>query len=131
MKFMLLVYTDPTIMGAVPAAQYDTMMKGCIEKADGMRREGSLLDAQQLEDPSTARTIRVRNGKTTAMDGPFAEAKEVLGGFNLIEAESMEEAMRIASEFPWVQTGAIEIRPVRDIGAVAERLGTSWNAATA
>jgi hypothetical protein len=61
----------------------------------------------------------------TATDGPFAEAKEVLGGFNLIEAENMEEAVRIAAEFPWVRTGCVEVRPVQDIGAVRQRVGGS------
>lgn len=126
-KFLLLVYNDSSLLDALPAEQFDTMMKGCIEKADDMRRTGRLLDAQQLEPPATARTVRFRNGRMTAVDGPFAEAKEVLGGFNLIEAEDMDEAMRIATEFPWIQTGSIEIRPVRDIGAVAERVGASWS----
>ncbi|HEV2643655.1 MAG TPA: YciI family protein, partial [Candidatus Elarobacter sp.] len=78
--------------------------------------------AQQLEDVSTARTIRRRNGRHVTTDGPFAETKEVLGGFNLIEAESMEEAVRMAADFPWTQTGSIEVRPVRDIGMVRERV---------
>lgn len=130
-KFLLLVYNDASLLDALPAGQFDTMMKGCIEKADDMRRVGTLLDAQQLEPPSTARTMRVRNGRMTAVDGPFAEAKEVLGGFNLIEAEDMDEAMRIAAEFPWTQVGSIEIRPVRDIGAVAQRVGASWSGSAA
>jgi hypothetical protein len=63
------------------------------------------------------------------VDGPFAEAKEVLAGFNLIEAENMEEAVRMAEEFPWVSTGCIEVRAVRDIGAVRRRVGAAEAAA--
>jgi len=57
------------------------------------------------------------------VDGPFAETKEVLAGFNLVEADSMEHAVRLAQEFPWTQYGCIEVRPVRDVGAVRERVG--------
>ncbi len=66
----------------------------------------------------------MRNGRQTTHDGPFAEAKEVLGGFNLIEAENMDEALRIAETFPWSQTGCVEVRPVEDIEAVRERVNT-------
>jgi hypothetical protein len=59
--------------------------------------------------------VRIRNGRQTTLDGPFAETKEVLGGFNLIEADNIDEAVRMAAEFPWAQTGTIEVRPVRDI----------------
>jgi hypothetical protein len=61
----------------------------------------------------------------TTVDGPYAEAKEVLGGFNLIEAENMEEAVRMAAEFPWVRTGCVEVRPVRDIETVRQRVNRS------
>jgi hypothetical protein len=122
-KFLLLVYNDPTLLDALPEPQFNTMMKGCLEKADALQREGRLLDFQQLEDPGTARSVRIRNGRTTTLDGPFAEAKEVLGGFNLIEAESMEEAVRMAEELPWASTGCIEVRPVRDVDVVRQRVG--------
>jgi hypothetical protein len=76
-----------------------------------------------LESPKTAKSFRIRNGRKTTFDGPFAETKEVLGGFNLIDAEDMDEALKIAAEFPWAATGCIEVRPVRDIDAVRERVG--------
>jgi len=69
--------------------------------------------------------VRIRNGKTKVTDGPFSEAKEVLGGFNLIEARDMDEAIQIAAEFPWAQTGCVEVRPVRDIEAVRRRVHAS------
>jgi hypothetical protein len=75
-----------------------------------------------LEDVSTAKSVRIRNGRQTTLDGPFAETKEVLGGFNLIEAENIDEAVRMAAEFPWAQTGTIEVRPVRDIETVRQRV---------
>ena len=123
MKFMLLVYNDSSLLDQMPARQFDSEMRDCLSHADELRERGRLLDSQQLEAPSTARTVRIRNGRQMIVDGPYAEAKEVLGGFNLIEADSMEEAVRMAAEFPWVRTGSIEVRPVRDIQMVRERVG--------
>ena len=123
MQFLLLVYTDSELMEALPSGQYDTMMKGCLEKADVLERSGKLLSYSQLEDANTARSVRIRNGKTRVSDGPFAETKELLGGFNLVEADSLEEAIAMAAELPWAQTGCIEVRPVRDIGLVRKRVG--------
>ena len=67
--------------------------------------------------------MRIRNGRTRVVDGPFAETKEMLGGFNLIEAADIDEAVRIAGEFPWTETGSVEVRPVRDFDAVRRRVG--------
>jgi hypothetical protein len=83
-----------------------------------------------LDDVKTAKSVRIRNGRTTTVDGPFAEAKEMLGGFNLIEARDIDEAVRIAAEFPWARTGCVEVRPVQDIGAVRRRVGDAGAAAT-
>ena len=127
MKYMLLVYNDPALLSAMPQSQFDTEMRGCIEHAHELRVEGKLLESQQLEDVKTAKTVRMRNGRVTTVDGPFAEAKEVLGGFNIIEADNIDEACRIAMEFPWIRTGSIEIRPVRDIGAVSKRVKANVN----
>lgn len=125
MKFMLLIYNDPTLLDAMPKSEFDSDMRHCLENADELRSQGSLLDSQMLEHPASAKSLRIRNGKRMLRDGPFAEAKEVLGGFNLIEAEDMEEAVRIADEFPWAKTGCVEIRPVKDIAAVRRSVTTS------
>ncbi|HWA59545.1 MAG TPA: YciI family protein [Gemmatimonadales bacterium] len=122
MKFIALVYIDPTLMSALPAGEEDAWMRDCLSKADTLKENGALLASQILEDAATAKSIRVRAGRTVITDGPFAEAKEVLGGFNLIEAETMEEALGIARSFPWAATGCIEVRPVRDIEAVRRRV---------
>jgi hypothetical protein len=125
MKFMVLIYTDDALIAEMPSEQFDATMRGCIEHVDDLRTEGRLLDTQQLESPSTAKSLRTRKGRLTITDGPFTESKEMLAGFNLIEAENMEEAVKIASEFPWTTTGCIEVRPVRDIGAVRKRVGAA------
>lgn len=123
MQFLMLIYTDDKLMDALPDGEFDTRMRGCLTHADALRDDGHLLASQQLEPAATARSMRVRNGRTTIVDGPFAETKEMLAGFNLIEAADMDEAMRIAAEFPWAQTGCIEVRPVRDMDAVRRRVG--------
>ncbi|MBV9108263.1 MAG: YciI family protein [Gemmatimonadetes bacterium] len=123
MKFIVLIYNDPDLLGAVPQPQADSMMRGCLAHADELKRDGRLIESRMLVDPSQAKSIRVRNGKATTLDGPFAEAKEVLGGFNLIEAEDMDEALDIASHFPWAQPGCVEVRALEDIDAVRRRVG--------
>jgi hypothetical protein len=123
MQFIALIYNDPTLLDALPEGEADTMMRGCIAHADELKREGRLLQSRMLTDASTARSIRVRNGRMTLHAGPFAEAKEVLGGFNLIEAADLDEAVRIASDFPWASTGCVEVRAVEDFDAVRQRVG--------
>ena len=123
MQFLLLVYTDTEMLEALPEGRFDTMMRECLGHADELVGEGTLLGFQQLEEPATAKSVRIRAGRTSVVDGPFAETKEILGGFNLIEADSMEEAVRIAAEFPWAKVGCIEVRPVRDIAKVRARVG--------
>ena len=129
MQFMLLIYNDSSLLGALPAGEADEMMRGCLAHADELRQEGRLLESQMLEGADQAKSVRIRHGRSIATDGPFAEAKEVLGGFNLIEARDMEEAIRIAEQFPWARTGCVEVRPVRDIGAVRQRVNGSGSPA--
>jgi hypothetical protein len=122
-KYLLLIYIDDAMLDALPPGQFDSMMRNCISHADELQSDGCLIESQQLEAVSTAKSIRNRGGRLTITDGPFAEAKEVLGGFNLIEAENMDEAVRIAESFPWSKIGCVEVRPVRDMGAVRQRVG--------
>lgn len=131
MQYLLLVYTDATMLDALPEGRFDSMMRECLAHADEMVGEGTLLGFQQLEPPATAKSVRIRAGRTSVVDGPFAETKEILGGFNLIEADSMEEAVRIAGEFPWAKVGCIEVRPVRDVAKVRERVGANAAPASA
>lgn len=123
MEYLLLVYTDTELHEALPEAEYNTRMRGCLQHADALREQGKLKDFRQLETPATARAVRIRGGKTTVLDGPFAETKEILAGFNLIEADSLEEAVEIATHIPWAQTGCIEVRPVRDSDKVRRAVG--------
>ncbi len=123
MQFLLLIYIDPDLLQALPAAEYDTLMRGCLRHADELQRQGTLLLAQQLQPPAAARTLRTRERQARVTDGPFAETKEILAGFNLIEARDHDEAMRIAHEFPWSRYGSIEVRPLHDMEAERARVG--------
>jgi hypothetical protein len=123
MKYLMMVYVDEALLEALPAGEFDTMMRGCFAHADELRHGGYIVDSQQLEAPATAKSVRVRDQRTTVVDGPFAETKEYLGGFNVIEAESLDEAVRVAAEFPWSRVGCIEVRPIRDMDAVRRRVG--------
>ena len=123
MQFLTLIYIDPERLAELPAEEYDRLMRGCFEKADALRDAGSLHASQQLQDPGSARTLRVRDGVSRITDGPFAETREFLAGFNLVEAADIEAAMEIARAFPWSQFGSIEVRPVRDMQAVRVQVG--------
>ena len=128
MKYLLLIYNEQPLLDALPAGAEDAMMRDCLAHADELRTTGRLLDSQMLEDASTATAVRIRNGRLTTTDGPFAETKEQLGGFNLIEAPNLDEAIRMAAEFPWARTGCVEVRPIRDIAGVRERVGAAAGA---
>ena len=122
MQYLLLIYNDDELLEALPEGEFDRRMNACFVHADELKADGKLLGSQQLESSRKARSVRIRNGKAQVLDGPFAETKEVLCGYNIIEADSMEEAVRIASEFPWANTGCIEVRPIRDMDAVRARV---------
>jgi hypothetical protein len=128
-KFMLLIYTDPALMAELAPERADDRLRECFDHVDALRRQGVVLESQMLAPAATARSLRTRRGRAHATDGPFAEAKEVLGGFNLIEAADMDEALRIAAELPWSATGCIEVRPVEDLDAVRRRVGRTAAAA--
>lgn len=122
MRFLVMIHSDPVLHAALSQAEADALMRSCLAHADQLRAQGILLDSQQLEPPVQARTLRERDGRAHWSDGPFAETKEFLAGFNLIEAADEGEALRIAASFPWARLGSIEVRPVRDMDAVRRRV---------
>src|SRR5207249_10452502 len=105
MKFAIIIYTDATLLDALPEGQFDAKMRDCLANADELRQDGRLLDSQMLESAATAKSLRVRNGRQTVTDGPFAETKEMLAGLDLIEEEEMEEDVRYDKHIPWAHTG--------------------------
>jgi hypothetical protein len=130
MKFILLVYNDPSLLDALPTDEFNTRMRGCLSHADELKQDGRLIESQMLQPAKTARTLRVRNDRQSIVDGPFAETKELLAGFNIIEAKDIDEATRMAMEFPWAKTGCIEVRPILEMDSMRERVGFTASVAT-
>ena len=125
MKFIVLIYSDESLLSELSPREFSDTMRGCIEHADDLRGQGRLLDSQILGPTTSAKSVRVRNGKQTILDGPFAETKEVIAGFNVIEAEDMDEAVRIGASFPWTRTGCVEIRPMQDFAVIRKEVGAA------
>ncbi|WP_422508681.1 YciI family protein [Stenotrophomonas sp. GZD-301] len=123
MQFLLLIYIDESLLQALPGEDYDRLMHDCLQHADALQAEGTLVLAQKLEPVASAQTVRVRQGQSRITDGPFAETRELLAGFNLINAPDRDAAMRIAQQFPWSRFGSIEVRPLADMDAERERVG--------
>ena len=120
MQYLMLVYTDDALMDALPDGQFDTLMRGCLEHADELRACGSLTHSQQLEHPRTARSIRVRDGRMSVVDGPFSETKELVAGFWLWQVRSREEAIEWLKRAPFDGGTEIELRPVFEAADFAE-----------
>ena len=108
MKYLCLVYLEAEKMRAVPDTE-------CIMCGNGLRERGVLVAAEALQPIETATTVRVRGGRATITDGPFAETKEQLAGFYLVEAENLDQALEIATKIPPAREGSIEVRPVRQL----------------
>lgn len=110
MKYLCLVYLEAQKMRAVPDTE-------CMACGDGLRGRGVLVAAEALQPVETATTVRVRGGRATITDGPFAETKEQLAGFYLVDAANLDEAIEIAAKIPPAREGSVEVRPVRQLEA--------------
>jgi hypothetical protein len=110
MKYLCLVYIEEQKWGAVPDRE-------CIAHGDALRKSGRYLAAEALQRVDTATTVRVRDGKVAVTDGPFAETKEQLAGFYLIDAKDLDEALQAAAKIPPARVASIEVRPVRELAA--------------
>ena len=112
MRFLCLVYFEPETFAALSPAGKGTLDRDSIAYDKELGKRGHYIVAEALEPVRTASTVRVRQGKALTTDGPFAETKEHLGGFILIEAEDMNEALEIAAGIPLAKLGSIEVRPI-------------------
>lgn len=112
MKYLCLMYIDEKRLEQTPADVIDTVARECLEHVQELEAAGQLVACERLESVQTATTLRAHNGKFTITDGPFAETREQLAGFYLIEARDLNEAIRIASHIPPGRLGSIEVRPV-------------------
>jgi hypothetical protein len=108
MKYLCLVYLDEKRLDELPD-------EDCVEYDAAIRKSGHCVASEALQSIQTATTVRVRNGKVSLTDGPFAETKEQLAGFYLIEARDLNEAIQLASKIPPARVGSIEVRPIRPI----------------
>jgi hypothetical protein len=113
MKYLCLIYDEETRRGTMPKEQMDAMMGEYGAFTEGIRKSGKYVAGEALQPTQTATTVRVRQGKISTSDGPFAETKEQLGGFYLINATDLNEAIQLASRIPSARTGSVEVRPVR------------------
>lgn len=116
MKFLCLVYLEKGTLAALSPSEKASLDRDSMAYDDELNRSGHYLVAEALDPVSTARTVRVRRGKAKATDGPFAETKEHLGGFILIDAANINEAVDIAAKIPLAKLGSIEVRPVMALG---------------
>jgi hypothetical protein len=98
----------------MPRAEWDAVREETLAYVDALKQSGQLVDARPLRSATTAATLRVRNGQLSVTDGPFAETKEQLGGYFLIEARDLNEAIQIAAKWPGARLGQIEVRPVEE-----------------
>jgi hypothetical protein len=108
MKYLCIVYGEESQMATVDDRE-------CAACGAGFRQQGTLVAAEALQPVRTAKTVRVRGGKVSITDGPFAETKECVAGFYLIDAKDMDEAVQAASKIPPARVGSVEVRPVREL----------------
>jgi hypothetical protein len=112
MRYLCLIYDEEKTFATMPKSQLDALMAEYRSFGESIRKSGHYVDGSQLAATRTASTVRVRNGRMSVTDGPFAETKEQLGGYYVIEAADLNEALRIASGIPSARMGSIEVRPL-------------------
>jgi hypothetical protein len=120
MKFICLGYFNPDDWETMPEEQRSAWMDECFAYDDVLREHSHFAGGEALDLPRSATTLRYRDGKVQATDGPFAETKEQLGGILILEARDMAHAVELMSRHPGVRAGAFEIRPAADLGAMIE-----------
>lgn len=120
MKFLCMVFVDEEKLEALSPAESQALDDISLDYDSTLRQHGHFLAAQALQSVRTAAVVRIRDGQVKVTDGPFAEAREQVGGFILIEARDRDEAIEVASRIPAIQLGGIEVRPVKELVASAE-----------
>jgi hypothetical protein len=115
MKYLCLIYSDETQWPKMPKAESDKMMGEYLAFTAAIKKSGHHLGANRLQPTAAATTVRLRNGKLSTTDGPFAETKEQLGGYYVIEARDLNDAIQIAAKIPGARVGSIEVRPIAEV----------------
>jgi len=114
MKYLCLIYDDEKKWATMSKAEADAYMGEYFAFTEGIKGSGHYIGGNALQPVQTATTVRSRNGKLSTTDGPFAETKEQLGGYYLIEARDLNDALQVAQKIPSVRTGSIEVRPIQE-----------------
>ncbi|MEO8257574.1 MAG: YciI family protein [Acidobacteriota bacterium] len=114
MKYVCLIYDEEKKAAAMSKAEGDAFMGEYFAFTEGIKKSGQYAGGEALQPVQSATTVRVRDGKLSTTDGPFAETKEQLGGFYLINADNLDEAIQVAAKIPSVRIGSVEVRPVVD-----------------
>ena len=117
MKYLCLIYEDENAWGKMPKPEADAMMGEYFSFTEDVKRSGHYLGGNALKPTPTASTVRVRKGKISTTDGPFAETKEQLGGYYLIEAKDLNDAIQVAARIPSARIGSVEVRPIMEYNA--------------
>lgn len=115
MKYLCLIHMSEEELDAMPAPELNALNAKHLDFNDGLRSSGHFVEAEALEPAKTAACVRVRGGKVSITDGPFAESKELVAGFYLIDARDMDEALSIASKIPSAFMATVEVRPTRQL----------------
>ncbi len=114
MKYLCLIYDDEKKVEAMSKDETDAFFGAYFQFTEDVKQSGHLLGGEALQPVATATTIRVRNGKLSTTDGPFAETKEQLGGYYLIEAKDLNDALKVAAKIPSAAIGSVEVRPIME-----------------
>ena|SRR5688572_9504591 len=115
MQYLCLIYEDEKEWQKLPPAETETILREYSAYTESMQRSGNYLGGNGLQPTNTATTVRVRQGKVATIDGPFAETKEQLGGYYLLKARDLNEAIQLASKIPGARFGSVEVRPVMEM----------------
>lgn len=114
MRYLCLIYSDRQKIDALARSELDAVVREYFALTDELKRSGKYVAGEALQPVRTAKSVRVRNGKVSTTDGPFAETKEQLGGFYLIDAANRNEAIAVAAKIPAARWGTIEVRPIQE-----------------
>jgi hypothetical protein len=112
MKYICLAYEEESKLNSLTKSEWDSLRNETLAYVEALRHRGTLISTEPLQSVHNATTVRVRSGRLSVTDGPFAETKETLGGFFLIEAADLNEAIQIAAKWPSSKFGSIEVRPI-------------------
>jgi hypothetical protein len=123
MKYLCLAYEEEATLNALSEREWHALRQETLDYVEALRASGTLIDARPLQSARTASTLRIRDGQLSVTDGPFAETKEQLGGFFMIEARDFDAALSIAARWPSARLGTIEVRPIEEGLRLEKRYG--------